>query len=78
MPPALRYLLTWFGELGQARQQSDMGGPKATSWAELQAWAWATGVQLQPWEAQALRQLDALWITAWAAGREKPAKRVSD
>jgi hypothetical protein len=39
-------------------------GPEPVSWTELQAWQHATGIELQTWEARALRRLSYDYLDA--------------
>ena len=37
----------------------------------MQAWQQLTQTELEPWQAQLLRQIDRLWLAQWRAGQEK-------
>lgn len=37
----------------------------------MQAWQQLNDIALEPWQAQALRTLDRLWLATWRAGRAK-------
>lgn len=71
-------MLGWFHELAAGRQ-AGYSEPCAISWAEMQAWQRMTDIDLDPWQAHMLRQLDRLWLAAWRAGREtQPHAPLSD
>lgn len=69
--------MAWFAELTAGRQ-AGYSEPCATSWAEMQAWQALQGLQLEPWQAQVLRRLDQLWLTAWRAGQETRTTNQAD
>lgn len=39
--------------------------PASISWQEIMAWSAATGTEITPWEALALRAMDSAWIEAY-------------
>lgn len=56
---------------------SGFSAPAPLAWGEMAHWSWLTGTPLQPWEAQALRALDAVWLRAWAAAQPAPASKAN-
>lgn len=42
----------------------------------MQAWQQVNAIDLLPWQAQALRTLDRLWLTAWREGRKQSPQRT--
>jgi hypothetical protein len=44
-------------------------GPVPVSWPDLQAWQQATGIELQTWEARALRRLSYDYLDATLAAK---------
>lgn len=60
LAPELTYLLETLMEAGPT---STAGmGPVPLTWADLAAWEWGTGIELQPWESRLLRVLSAEYL----------------
>lgn len=70
VPAVLTYLLEHFAELTAARSNG-FGAPQPISWSDMAAWARLTGLRLWPWEAQALRALDLVWLSTWSEVQPK-------
>ena len=51
-----QYLLRWFGELSQGRQNGMGANP--ISWCEMEVWARMTGRHPNEWEVETLRAID--------------------
>lgn len=54
-----------FCELHDCRSWPD--APQRITFADLDAFHRVSGVKLQPWELEAIRQADAAWLKQWAA-----------
>ena len=76
----MAHVMLWFRQLARARQQGFEAPPPIT-WTEIAHWAALMRVQPQPWELQALTQLDDMWLGAWRRGRPKaqtqPGRKAS-
>lgn len=65
LPPLeVAYLWGWFCELHAGRGGGL--GPAPITWEAIASWATLTDRTPQPWEVDAIRQLDAAWLTAAA------------
>lgn len=60
-----------FRELHASRPQSGFG-PLRITFAEIDAFQRVTGVQLKPWEVDALRRADRAFIADWQSRQTKP------
>ena len=70
IPPAGEQLWSWFWELDKGRQSNGFS-EQAFAWADMQAWAQLTSTTLMPWQALALRQMDAAYIAACAQQKKE-------
>ena len=61
-PMEVAHLWGWFCELHAGRQAGF--GPGPITWEAMSAWAALTRRTPAPWEVDAIRQLDAAWLTA--------------
>lgn len=61
-PFALAYLLDWFQELQLSRTGNGFG-PNPIAYQEIEAWQRLNGIELEPWEIQALKRIDLEWMT---------------
>lgn len=68
-PPTLSWLWNLFRFLQRGRQVFD-GVPQPLS-LDLGWWERANGVELRPWELEALSELDVAWYNAWRDGRSR-------
>lgn len=71
----MRYLWRQFTSLHRART-SNGWGPNPITWSELDAYCRLTGVQLDPWEVEAIRALDEAFLDAAAGGHDTEAQHV--
>lgn len=62
LPPELRHLWQTFLELHRARPAGF--GPSPICFAEIDAWQRLKRWPLEPWEVEAIRKLDDLWLEA--------------
>lgn len=78
MPPWVSSVVSWFWSLDALRsgQWVERAGyaPNPLSWPEIDAWARVNGIRLEPWEAEALKQMDGVRMRHFAEGRREPAK----
>jgi len=56
-PNPLPYLTGWLFEIGPTA--SSGMGPTVIGWQDIAAWQGLTGIEVDPWEARALRRLSA-------------------
>lgn len=61
-----QWIIDQFWELHRSRGNSGWG-PLAISWAEIQAYTALTGLTLSPWVIDQIRNLDRLYLSAFAA-----------
>lgn len=61
-PEELKYLVGWFEEITKGRTGNGFG-PNPISAMEIAAWCSFQGFILEPWEFEAMRRLDALWLS---------------
>ena len=69
------YLWSWFQELSSGRGNNGFS-PTAISWADIEAWARLTAIELTPYETLTLRSMDAAFLSTCAAEAEKRNKRA--
>lgn len=62
IPESLEYIWNWWCEVQTARQSSGFG-PLPLSFTEMYAWSVLTQRQLQPWEVEAIRDIDHAFLT---------------
>ena len=62
IPESLEYIWMWWCEVQTARQSSGFG-PLPISFSEIYAWSVLTQRLLQPWEVQAMRDIDQVYLT---------------
>lgn len=74
VPEGGEYLWIWFQELSAGRGNNGFG-PTAISWADIEAWARLTAIELTPCETLTLRSMDAAFLSAHAAEAEKRNKK---
>ncbi len=55
------YLWEWFCRLSGARQITEFG-PGALSYQEIMAWTKLTGTEIESWEVEALKMIDAVYL----------------
>ncbi len=75
VPEGGECLWNWFQELSAGRGNNGFG-PTAISWADIEAWARLTAIELTPYETLTLRSMDAAFLSAHAAEAEKRNKRA--
>jgi hypothetical protein len=63
-PEAVNHVWTWFWELHSARSSGGMG-PGPITYRDIQAWSEMTRNEPTPWEVQALRAMDRVYM-GWA------------
>ena len=63
LPAALSYLWNHFAMLHRTRGSNGFG-PNPISWSEMKAYVEMTGSRLEPWEVEAIRQLDEEFLTS--------------
>lgn len=68
-PDQVEYLWRWFGEISLARGSSGWG-PLPISYMEIDAWSRLTSTVLEPWEVDAIRRLDMIYLSAQAENAE--------
>lgn len=77
LPPLpAKHVLEWWLEIGPT------SGDGAVTWQELTAWERITGIELEPWEARAIRAMSVAFrsenIAARKANRPPPWSVVGD
>jgi len=75
VPEGGECLWNWFQELSAGRGNNGFG-PTAISWADIEAWARLTAVELTPYETLTLRSMDAAFLSVHAAEAEKRNKKA--
>lgn len=60
-PDCILYLWEWFCGLSGARQMSEFG-PGSLSYQEIMAWTNLTGKEIESWEVNALKMIDAVYL----------------
>lgn len=68
LPEALAYLMEWFDELSRARTSSGFGLNPIT-YMEMDAWARLTDRRITPFDAKMLKDIDTMWLLAYATTR---------
>lgn len=63
LPAPAAHIWAWFVDLAHSRS-AGIGGPSALSYAEIHAWAETTRTAPTPFEVEALRHLDRIWLAA--------------
>lgn len=61
LPPEYQYIWEWFWQLAQGRGSNGFG-LNPLSYLEIASWAQLNAVELLPWEAKALRTIDACYL----------------
>lgn len=74
LPEAGDYLWDWFMQLHRARGSSGFA-PNTISWTEIDAWARRRRLELDRWEADALRELDAAYMEESARAQGERSKQ---
>ena len=69
LPEEAQYLWEWFAELSNSRQSGGFG-PNPISHLDMQAWASLKRLTLEPFEVDALRAIDAVYLAA--SNKKKP------
>ncbi len=62
IPTSLAYLWQWFQELSFSRSSHGYGH-NPLSYGDMDAWARLTGRRLDPWEVQALKDVDVVFLS---------------
>lgn len=73
LPPEVRHLWQTFLELHRTRPAGF--GVSPISFTELDAWQRLKRWPLEPWEVEAIRKLDDIWIESQVDGAENGAKK---
>jgi hypothetical protein len=63
LPAGGELLWQTFIDMHGARQ-AGLGGPLPITWADILAWGQVHGVQLSPWEAGVIKQIDQAALAA--------------
>lgn len=61
IPLEIKYLWDWFGELSNKRRTGGMS-VSMLAWSDVDAWARLMRRDPQPWEVEALMNLDNIWF----------------
>lgn len=68
LPEGFDFIWGVFGELNVGRGSGF--APNPIAWADILAWSVLYSIRLDPWELDALRLLDAVWLKAMSEGRK--------
>jgi len=68
-PGELVYIINWLFEAGPVKYSSMGASP--LDWVEIKAWSDIVGIELQPNEATALRQLSATYLSQKQKAEDK-------
>lgn len=66
-PVTARHVVGWWLEIGP------MSGEDAVSWQDMAAWERLTGIELEPWEALAIRAMSSAFANERFAARKRAA-----
>jgi hypothetical protein len=64
VPEAAMYLFLWFSDLASERQGGF--GPQPITSSAIRDWAWRKQLRLRPWEGDALKILDRVYLRTWS------------
>lgn len=68
LPEGLDFIWAVFFELCSGRTSGF--GLNPLSWTDIKAWSDLHAIRLQPWELDALKRLDAVWLRAMHDGQK--------
>lgn len=70
LPYAAAHVWQWFQEISAGRQNGMSINP--ISHTEIYCWSQLTGIRLAPWEVQAIKGIDSVFVASILEDRPKP------
>lgn len=71
LPAEIAHVWDWFDELHSARTSNGFG-PNALTYSEIEAWNRLTAREVRPFEVEAIKRIDDVYLTLYAQQKESP------